>query len=59
MIGLESLAIYYVNGLITIWIFIKNYYFQVFSMTGIFIIFLRELSFIKEKADFKRKVGYV
>ncbi len=50
---------YYINGLITAWIFIKVYYFQVVSILGCVILIIQEYQLIREKTTFKKKVSYV
>ncbi len=50
---------YYINGLITVWMFTKTYYFQVISILGCVILIVKELQSIKERTTFKKKVSYV
>ena len=55
----DSLRIFYVNGLITIWILIKNFYFHIIPVTGILILFMKEVRLLNEIHQFRRKVSYV
>ncbi|MCK4667381.1 hypothetical protein KAU33_11560 [Candidatus Dependentiae bacterium] len=56
---MDRFIIYYINGIITVWIFTKAYYFQVVSILGCVILIIQELLLIKEKTSFKKKVSYV
>ena len=51
--------VFYVNGLITIWIFLKYNYYHIFILMGLLICFFEEISLLKERIKARRKVGYV